>query len=406
MARHSEPSNKGKVEGFDTRKWTVGRSILMLLLTLNILAIVVLLVIHYEYYGAVSKVVSGVWGAVTTLLAYVGIKKGKIQSLSELFGFLPVKMIIITYTILIYGFLILSELPIHKVVITSTLDGEKIGRVDIYWDQDHKGKTSAGKLPISWVKRGYHKLEGKLDGHPDYRRDSTYVGIIRTSVGVRFFSRTGNIHIQSDPSGAEIWIDGDPKETETPATLYDLSVGIHALELRKHRYHDKKLQVYIREGDTDTVIVLDPILGSIDIRSDPRDAEVYLDGKWTNKRTRCTIDGLSMGTYQLELKRPRDGDYADFWQGTIEISGSSTLEIYGELKPVKLHALTIRSDPSGAEIYIDGKQTGFVTPRTVKVIKGEHTITLRRAEYQDRDWLVRVPEQTMTETIRLQEVDN
>jgi hypothetical protein len=45
--------------------------------------------------------------------------------------------------------------------------------------------------------------------------------------------------------------------------------------------------------------------------------------------------------------------------------------------------LSIASEPSGANIYIDGKDTGRVTPAQIVAGQGRHTILVRKAGYLD-----------------------
>lgn len=45
--------------------------------------------------------------------------------------------------------------------------------------------------------------------------------------------------------------------------------------------------------------------------------------------------------------------------------------------------VNIVSTPSGAEIFIDGNQTGFITPHTISLENGNHSVTLKKAGYVD-----------------------
>lgn len=66
--------------------------------------------------------------------------------------------------------------------------------------------------------------------------------------------------------------------------------------------------------------------------------------------------------------------------------------------------LQINSNPTGAQVFLDGRDTGQETPCLLKDIEaGSHTITLKQENYQDIDVTVTVTadETTTTETIEL-----
>ncbi|GAH14620.1 unnamed protein product, partial [marine sediment metagenome] len=99
--------------------WTFCRSMLFFFLTLDILVIAGLLIINYEHYDKTVKVFSGIWAASTAILSFIGVQKqikGQ-MSLPELMGLLPVKIIVIFYTIILSLFLLFTQIISHEVII-------------------------------------------------------------------------------------------------------------------------------------------------------------------------------------------------------------------------------------------------------------------------------------------------
>ena len=45
--------------------------------------------------------------------------------------------------------------------------------------------------------------------------------------------------------------------------------------------------------------------------------------------------------------------------------------------------LVVSSTPAGANIYVDGKNTGKLTPAQVAVEKGQHVVLVRKSGYID-----------------------
>ena len=66
------------------------------------------------------------------------------------------------------------------------------------------------------------------------------------------WSLTGKLEVKSDPSGAEIFIDGQDKNVVTPYT-FDLKAGNYSLRLTKGDFKDYEEEVIIKRGETTTV---------------------------------------------------------------------------------------------------------------------------------------------------------
>ncbi|MDZ7262609.1 MAG: hypothetical protein ONB05_10960, partial [candidate division KSB1 bacterium] len=203
-----------------SNNWSFGRSLLLLLISFDLLAVAIWLVVYHSYYQAVTEVVGGIWGAVVAFLGYLKIKTSRTKSLPEFLGLLPVKMTILAYTILIVifmSFYLLAQFPVHTVLVTATLNGRPQGGVEIFWDNARKGRTgNDGLLKISSVTRGHHDLRAALEGFPEETKEKIFVGAgLKLSVEVEFDSARilkGNLFVDSNPRGAEIFINGKKKE--------------------------------------------------------------------------------------------------------------------------------------------------------------------------------------------------
>lgn len=64
------------------------------------------------------------------------------------------------------------------------------------------------------------------------------------------YPEIGSLLIDSDPAGAEILVDGQTVHRSTPARIDGLTVGAHALALRKFNYLDLEAGCYIKPGET------------------------------------------------------------------------------------------------------------------------------------------------------------
>jgi uncharacterized cupredoxin-like copper-binding protein len=119
--------------------------------------------------------------------------------------------------------------------------------------------------------------------------------------------------------------------------------------------------------------------GLMAIDSTPQGAQVQLDGKtdpsWV---TPFTLSGLNPGQHSVTVSKA--GYSTD--TRTVEVGSGSKAFVVSHL--VQLMAtLSVSSTPAGANVYIDGRDTGKVTPAQVSVDKGQHVVLVRKSGYID-----------------------
>jgi serine/threonine-protein kinase len=121
------------------------------------------------------------------------------------------------------------------------------------------------------------------------------------------------------------------------------------------------------------------IPGQMAIDSTPQGAQVQLDGKtdasWV---TPFTLSGLDPGQHSITVSKA--GYSSD--TRTVEVSAGSKSFVVTHLT-VLMATLAVTSTPAGANVYIDGKDTGKLTPAQVSVDKGQHLVLVRKGGYID-----------------------
>jgi hypothetical protein len=119
--------------------------------------------------------------------------------------------------------------------------------------------------------------------------------------------------------------------------------------------------------------------GQMSIDSVPQGAQVSVDGKtdpsWV---TPFTLPGLEPGQHSVTASKP--GYSSD--TRTIEVSSGSKSFVITHLTQL-MAILAVSSTPAGANVYIDGKDTGKLTPAQVFLDKGSHVILVRKSGYLD-----------------------
>jgi hypothetical protein len=119
--------------------------------------------------------------------------------------------------------------------------------------------------------------------------------------------------------------------------------------------------------------------GQMAMDSTPQGAQVQIDGKtdptWV---TPFTLSGLDPGQHTVTVSK---SGYSTDTRAVAVVSGSKSF-IITHLTQL-LATLSVTSTPAGANVYIDGRDTGKTTPAQVSVDKGQHVILMRKLGYID-----------------------
>ena len=117
--------------------------------------------------------------------------------------------------------------------------------------------------------------------------------------------------------------------------------------------------------------------GQIQIDSNPEGAQIQLDGDtdptWI---TPFILTGLRPGQHTVAVSK--SGYSAD--TRLVDIAAGSKSFVSLHLSPVNA-LVVVNSTPAGADVILDGKSTGRVTPVQFAVEKGSHTVLLRKQGY-------------------------
>ncbi len=121
------------------------------------------------------------------------------------------------------------------------------------------------------------------------------------------------------------------------------------------------------------------IPGQLTIDSAPQGAQIQLDGKtdpsWV---TPVVLSNIQPGSHSIMLSK------SGFASDTRSIDVASGAHASTIIHLSQLSAtLVVKSDPSGASVYIDGHDAGAKTPAQITVGKGQHVVLVRMSGYLD-----------------------
>jgi hypothetical protein len=120
------------------------------------------------------------------------------------------------------------------------------------------------------------------------------------------------------------------------------------------------------------------IPGQLTINSTPEGAEVHIDGRsdpsWV---TPFNLPGLMPGQHSVTVAR---AGYAPESR-TIDVASGSKSFLVVQLAPMTAQ-VAVTSEPAGAQIFIDGKDSGRVTPAQISIDKpGSHAFVVKKQGY-------------------------
>ena len=213
-----------------------------------------------------------------------------------------------------------------SIKVTSSPTGARV-----YLDGKDTGKET--NCLLEDVSVGSHTIKLTKDGYEDYETTVTVEAGKEAEVSATLteIEATGSIQVNSNPTGAKVYLDGEDTGKETNCTLEDVSVGSHTIKLTKDGYEDYETEVTVERDKTATIsATLTSLYGSIKVSSTPTGAKVYLDGTYTGKTTNCTLYNIEPGSHTIKLTKEGYKDY----ETTVTVEAGKEAEVNATLKEI------------------------------------------------------------------------
>ena len=211
----------------------------------------------------------------------------------------------------------------------------------------------------------------------------------------------GWIQIQCNVNGASVSFDGQYKGTisanELTVAVYSTGTPYNEYTVEKSGYYSESGAITMPgSGQTRTyTVTLRPIptptpapaYGSIRVESSPSGAAIYWNGNYRGVAP-LTISDVYAGSYTIEADLSGYRTYST----TTTVYAGSRSDVYCPLTQiVSSGALYVTSNPSNAQVYLDGTYRGR-TPLTLNnLATGEHNIELDLSGYYDWKSTANVP---------------
>jgi hypothetical protein len=183
-----------------------------------------------------------------------------------------------------------------------------------------------------------------------------------------------SLSVASMPGGADVFLDGQ-WIGRTPLDRTRVEARRASVRIQLSGYHTVRDSLDLRRDEPESLFVaLADRTGGLRVVSSPSGARILLDGEDTGQRTPFTFDGLTVNDrHSVRLAK---AGFVTASETGLEIAADSTLVVFRDLAEVT-HPLTIVSEPTGAEVLIDGVLRGTAPLNLNGLTLGEHTVEIR-----------------------------
>ena len=208
----------------------------------------------------------------------------------------------------------------------------------------------------------------------------------------------GYLAVSSQPAGAKVTLNGEFLSL-TDFFPLEILAGDYTVEIAREGYRTESRPVSIAPKATETLeVTLTRTSASAFLVTEPPGVEIWMDGALAvttagtlapdfaaavrekgldpaRASARTEIGGLSLGSHAIELRKKCH----ELVRKTVDFSEARDYD----LEPVKMEeslaSLSLRSEPPGAKIYLDGEAAG-VTPKDLEgVCSGKHRVEVKHA---------------------------
>ena len=183
-------------------------------------------------------------------------------------------------------------------------------------------------------------------------------------------SRLVEIPLRSDPAGAKVVIDGKAQwSCATPCTL-EIPRGNHKAMASLAGFEPHLRSFKVSSEPMDLEFELRQIIGTLMVSSDPRGADVYVNGKKMADKTNSVLE-LQPGYHLVRVEK--DGAVAE---RSIEIGQNDLASHRFLLRSGGLSRIPVRfeSTPPGAEVTLNDKDRAGRTPVEILLAPGTYRV--------------------------------
>ncbi len=245
------------------------------------------------------------------------------------------------------------------------------------------GKQSFSEQPFKLrMAPGTYLFKFSAPGYESQWQSVTLADQEHRELAINLEQALTSVLVETKPSGAELVMDGHVVAA-TPLVL-NVQLGNYSGQLRMPGYGERAIEWQVEDSRPLRVMVdLDANLAKVMFTSVPNQAQLFID-KDAVGTTPYSIT-LKEGKYVIRLEAP---DYLPLEQELVLRRGEELQKNYS-LVP-RPGGIEIASDPSGAEIFVNGVKKG-ITPCTIQELPpAVYKVKASKAGYDDQERTIQI----------------
>lgn len=207
---------------------------------------------------------------------------------------------------------------------------------------------------------------------------------VETEKPVDISSMTFKVSLLSNPPGALVDLDGTYLGKTTPVTV-TAAGGDHTVRMRLDGAdpvertislsHDDELALDFEDEsirgqqfDLDSLRVWDANrYGGVHVESCPEEAEIYVDGKKTGRKTPWTVYGLKEGLHSIKVKQGKVDFSSEKESVWVNKNTVSSVKFMTGPEEIECSISVDGAGLSGSPFSVNGRYLGYKLPKTVDV---------------------------------------
>ena len=184
-----------------------------------------------------------------------------------------------------------------------------------------------------------------------------------------FLFTSKSVQLRFTPAAADVEISGGP--VFELGGVYLLREGSYGLKASAELHHDLDTTLEVGPDRNQSIeIAFTPLPGFLALTIAPHDAVVTVDGSAIGLGPDALE--LAAGQHEIGVTHPRYLPSAQI----VDIEGLRKTQTLDVALAPNWSDVDVTSTPAGAAIYIDGEDSGVVTPGTIEALAGEREISV------------------------------
>ncbi|MCL2261056.1 MAG: PEGA domain-containing protein [Fibromonadales bacterium] len=258
---------------------------------------------------------------------------------------------------------------------------------EVYLNEQFVGKSSLAKpLRLNNMLEGKYSLRVLAGGYQKSEQEIIVAPRTLQNVQVTLQSLPGSIRIESEPSNATVFINGQ-NMGNTPYSLMSIAQGNYKIELQAENFKPFSRMVGVQSGQlTELKASMEVISGSLFVQSTPSNAQVFMNESFMGV-TPLLLENVTPGTVSVALQLKGHFDHKE----TVRVLPGKKAEVNAAINR-QTGKLTMVSEQRDLSVKIKGEtEITLEAPFHKHTLNaGQYQVTVSKPKYYDNVYSITI----------------